>query len=296
MQEKVWHYHRKVSAQWHQHSLRQLLSQDWLIPKYLIRALRTNQQVLVNHQYQPVNSLIAENDQIDLTFTAADFPHLPHPITPDFSTLVSIAYEDDTLLIINKRRGDKTHPNQPQEVGSTLNFVAAYLNTKNEAPYMVHRLDMATSGALIVAKSPAVVPLLNRQISNKIIQRQYLTWVHGTDLPRTGTITLPIGRDLLDKRKRIVNGFKAQAATTHYQVLTQNQERSLLKVELATGRTHQIRVHLAAIGHPLIGDPLYSLDPSSQAMLLHSWQVQFSLPFSDTWQTITVAPPADFWQ
>lgn len=296
MQENVWQYRRTVASPWNQHSLRQLLSKDWLIPKYLIRALRTNQRVLVNHQYQPVNQLIQENDQIDLTFKASDFPHLPHPITPDSSAPVVVAYEDDTLLIVNKRRGEKTHPNQPQEIGSTLNFVAAYLNAKNEAPYMVHRLDMATSGALIVAKSPAVVPILNRQISSKMIKRQYLTWVHGNHLPTTGTIKLPIGRDPLDKRKRMVAGLNSQSAVTHYQVLASRANYSLLKINLETGRTHQIRVHLAAIGHSLVGDPLYSHDAVEQPMLLHSWQVQFPLPFTDYWHTITVAPPTDFWR
>ena len=289
-----WLFHRKLAADFTPKSLRELLADNWLVPKYLIRQLRINKHVLVNQQYLPVNSLVGPNDQLDLQFDLNDFAHLPAAITVDPTNSVTPVYEDANLLIVNKRRGDKTHPNQPNELGSTLNFTANYLQVKGEQPFMVHRLDMETSGALIIAKNPVVVPILNRQISTKSIQRTYLTWVHGTDLPTSGRIDLPIGRDPDDKRKRKINGQSAQSAVTNYQVMKAEKEYSLLQVKLETGRTHQIRVHLAAIGHSLVGDPLYSQDYPSQPMLLHSWRIEFPLPFSDDWQEVEAPIPPDF--
>ncbi|WP_054671263.1 RluA family pseudouridine synthase [Lentilactobacillus senioris] len=293
-----WLFHRQLDSAVTAQSLRTLLSDEWLLPKYLIRQLRINQRVLVNHQYHPVNTIVHAGDQIQLEFVTSDFTHLPPhpPITVDPAGTVEVVYEDHDLLIVNKHRGEKTHPNQPGELGSTLNFAANYLASKGEAPYMVHRLDMETSGALIIAKNPPVaVPILNRQISNKIIERTYLTWVHGVGLPKSGTIDLPIGRDPEDKRKRKVNGINAQSALTHYQVLKEQAGNSLLQVNLKTGRTHQIRVHLAASGHSLIGDPpLYSNDNIEQPMLLHSWQVVFPLLFSHQWQTVMAPVPKGF--
>lgn len=290
----AWLFQRQLDASTSPQSLRDLLAVHWLLPKYLIRQLRINQRVLVNNQYFPVNTIIHGGDQVDLKFITADFAHLPKPIAADSSGTVEVVYEDHDLLIVNKHRGEKTHPNQPAELGSTLNFAANYLAGKNESPYMVHRLDMETSGALIIAKNPVVVPILNRQISSKTIKRTYLTWVHGMGLPETGTIDLPIGRDLEDKRKRKVNGINSQSALTSYQVINEQAGNSLLRVNLQTGRTHQIRVHLAAIGHPLIGDPLYSEDSNQQPMLLHSWQVTFPLPFSHQWRTVKAPIPDNF--
>jgi 23S rRNA pseudouridine1911/1915/1917 synthase len=158
--------------------------------------------------------------------------------------------------------------------------VAAYLQPKGQQPYILNRLDQETSGALLIAKNPAVVPPLVRAIKEKQVQRTYLTWVHGRFNSDHGTIALPIGRDLEDQRKRRVDGDHAQSAITRYQVIQRTESATLVAIRLQTGRTHQIRVHLSALGHPIVGDPLYAHDARQQRLLLHSWQLKLPLPFS----------------
>ena len=242
-----------------------------------------------------MNYPVHAGDSVQLTFLPGDFRE-PFPnVTPDSAANVRIAYEDADLLVVNKQRGDKTHPNQPGEIGSTLNHVAAYLRPKNQQPYIVHRLDQQTSGALIIAKNPAVVPILVRLIGEKQIQRIYLAWVTGTWQRPGGIINQPIGFDLVDQRKRKVNGLHAKRAITKYHVVKIRHGNSLVRIQLKTGRTHQIRVHMAALGHPVVGDPLYN--PATQPfdpMLLHSWKVKLIRPFYMTHIEVTAKPPADF--
>ncbi|WP_461243180.1 RluA family pseudouridine synthase [Secundilactobacillus muriivasis] len=260
--------------------LRQLLTQDWWLPKHLVFSLKRGQRVLVNGSYRPVNFDVIAGDQLQLTFVPEDFDHPFSNVDPDSAATVAVLYETADLLVVNKTPGSKTHPNQPGEVGTTLNHVAAYLQPKGQQPYILNRLDQETSGALLIAKNPAVVPPLVRAIKEKQVQRTYLTWVHGRFNSDHGTIALPIGRDLEDQRKRRVDGEHAQSAITHYQVIQRTEAATLVAIRLQTGRTHQIRVHLSSLGHPIVGDPLYAHDARQQRLLLHSWQLKLPLPFS----------------
>ncbi len=292
--KQAWTFKTTVPTVMDGQPLRQLLHEHWLIPKHLIFSLRTANRVLINGHYQPVNFPVQAGAEVQLVFTAADFNN-PYPeVRADTAATVEINYEDENLLVVNKRRGNKTHPNQPGEVGATINHVAAYLKAQNTVPYMIHRLDQETSGALIFAKNPAVVPVLVAKIAKKAVRRTYLAWVMGTNLPSRGTINLAIGLDPEDKRKRKVNGPLASTAITHYRVLREEAGYSLLAIQLETGRTHQIRVHLAAIGHPLVGDPLYNPNDPNNALLLHSWQVQLTRPFSEQELHVTSPIPPHF--
>lgn len=294
MQPTQWQYHEIVPPRMDRHSLKSLMKDYWQLPRHLIFSVRRARRVLVNGRYQPVNFTVNAYDHVKMTFLPSDFAHPFPQVKPDSTANVMILYEDSDLLVTNKRCGDKTHPNQPGEVGATINHLAAYLAPKKTVPYMIHRLDQQTSGAIIFAKNPVVVPILVANIREKQIKRTYLAWVQGTSLPTQGTISLPIGHDPKDKRKRQVNGQNSVPAVTHYQVITQKGNYSLLKIQLETGRTHQIRVHFKALGHPLVGDPLYNSGGASDFLLLHSWQVQLLLPFSKTVKTITAPLPKHF--
>lgn len=290
--QNQWTYQLPINHSRKTQSLREYLTDYLLIPKHLVSNLRKDHRVLVDQKYLPMNFSLADHHTLDLTFNASDFK-LPYTHIQPIDQPVQVLYEDPDLIVVNKNRGDKTHPNQPNENQSTFNYTAGYLANQNELPYMVHRLDQQTSGAIIFGKNPVVVPMLNQLIFQKKIKRTYLAWVHGAVNPARGTIDLPIGRDLDDQRKRKINGDHAVPAITHYQVIKQHADLSLVKIELETGRTHQIRVHFQAIGHPLVGDPLYSNDQFSK-MLLHSWQLELIHPLTMQTRTITAPIPKEF--
>lgn len=159
-------------------------------------------------------------------------------------------------MVINKPHGQKSHPNRLDETNTALNDVATYLAPMEQTPYVTHRLDMLTSGLLLIGKNPVVVPLLNRQLVQKTMQRFYLARVNllpnnkaNLTLNKSNYIETPIGQDISDKRKRAIKETGLSAQTT-YRVLKidAKQQTALLHLSLATGRTHQIRVHLASIG------------------------------------------------
>lgn len=288
-----WHYTRDVPPTPRPLTVRELLT-AWLLPSHLIHSLRVHHRVRLNGQYRSMNQRVIPGERVTLTFVSDDFTHPFPDVAPDSAATVSVLYETADLLVINKTRGSKTHPNQPGERGTTLNHVAAYLGPNQPGPYILSRLDQETTGALLMTKTPAVVPVMVRHIAEKNVQRTYLAWVHGT-LAGTGTFTAPIGRDPHDKRKRLVNGPHAQRAITHYQVVAHQPQATLVRLWLETGRTHQLRVHLAHSGHPLIGDPLYGVN-DGQRLRLHCWQLAFPQPFSltTTKTTVTAPVPADF--
>ncbi|WP_203651456.1 RluA family pseudouridine synthase [Secundilactobacillus yichangensis] len=295
-QATEWQFAARLPRNFQPKSLRQLLMADWYLPKHLVFSLKRGKRVLVNGQYLPVNFDVHPGDQITLKFLATDFEHPYSNVTPDSAATVSVLYEDANLLVVNKTQGSKTHPNQPGEVGTTLNHVAAYLASKDQQPYVINRLDQETSGALLIAKNPAVVPVLVRLVKEKLVQRTYLTCVHGQLNQPQGIIAMPIGRSLNDKRKRQLYGDQPQMAITHYKVMEHLPNATLVAVQLQTGRTHQIRVHFAGLGHPIVGDPLYASDPPQQRLLLHSWQLRLPLPFSFKHIMLTANLPETFHQ
>lgn len=274
-----WQYKLKVSGINEETPLRQYLQRQLLIPKHLIFSLRTNKRVLVNNKYLPMNFAIKSGDEVDLTFIENDFSLSVQNLIPDDSIKPDILYEDDNLLVVNKPSGFKTHPNQPGETNTLLNFCEAYLNKTNQHAFMIHRLDQFTSGAIIVGKNPAVVPILVRLIKDKIIHRNYLAWTDGVINSSSGTIDKPIGLDPDDKRKRKIDGIKPLSAKTDYVVKSTTKDHSLVELSLHTGRTHQLRVHLSSIGHPIVGDPLYNPTSDNENMLLHSWKLTLVRPY-----------------
>ncbi|MBI0110720.1 RluA family pseudouridine synthase [Lactobacillus sp. W8093] len=246
-----------------------------LIPRKWRHFLRTERKVLINGKYHSFNQLVYPKDKIELWLDHVEKKQNTYPAS---GNLPDVIFENQNILIINKPAGQKTHPNLA-ETDTALNDCATYLGY---SPFIVHRLDMLTSGLLLVAKNPAVVPILNRELVSKTFHREYLAVIDFLKpFPQKGTISLPIGQDPLDQRKRIVtaSGLKS---VTHYQVLKiLSRQTALVQLALETGRTHQIRVHLAALGCPIVGDPLYNANFKNEEFLhLTAYQISLISPFT----------------
>ena len=250
------------------------LMRKLLIPRKWRHFLRSEKKILINGKYLPLNFLVKPGDRIEIQLDHVESDQQTYPAS---GKLPEIVYEDSDILVINKPAGQKTHPNL-DEKDTALNDCATYLGY---SPFIVHRLDMLTNGLLLVAKNPAVVPILNRQLTNKTLHREYLAWIsNSSQIKHTGTIDLPIGHDPHDQRKRMVRS-DGQKAVTHYEVIKRDKDQVLVKLTLETGRTHQIRVHLAALNAPIIGDPLYN--PAYQEgdqLHLTAYRLTFRKPFS----------------
>ncbi|MBA1434589.1 RluA family pseudouridine synthase [Bombilactobacillus bombi] len=260
----------------------------WLIPRKWQHELRIQRGFLVNGSYKPFNNLINNGDNIDLFF---DTTIKSQNYLPAEHIGFHIQYENQDLLIINKPAGLKTHPNQPQETQTLFNQVRTYLQYN---PLMIHRLDKMTSGLIMVGKNPLVVPIFNRQLSQKIMQRTYIAvTVYNPKIDKQGCITANIGLDPSDPRKRKIT-VQGQFAQTKYQIIQHNYKYALVKLALLTGRTHQIRVHLQSLKMPIVGDPLYG--PSATSMYLHAYQLGYQLPFSTQQKNIAIAIPHNFYQ
>lgn len=212
----------------------------------------------------------------------------------------TILLEDPYLVVVDKPVGLVTHA-APGTRGASLAGVLAERGLagggEEDRPGIVHRLDRETSGLLVVARDAATLAGLQRQMKRRQIEREYLALVHGRPPSLAGRIEAPIGRDPQNRTKRAIDGIGARPATTHFEILEALPEHTLLAVRLETGRTHQIRVHFAAIGHPVVGDPLYgstTADPlGMQHQALHAHRIAFDHPITGERIEVEAPPPPE---
>ena len=218
----------------------------------------------------------------------------PTDIVPEDLPL-DIRYEDEWLLVINKPAGQLVHPTTKESSGTVGNALMHYFAAKGEAHafHPVHRLDRDTSGLLLVAKEPQIQYQLSPK-GCKNFQREYQAIIQGELTPAAGLIDAPIARALPSIILRKVSP-DGQSARTHYRTVKTNGELSLIELQLETGRTHQIRVHMAHLGHPLLGDDLYGGNMDFiQRQALHAFRLSFKHPMTGEKLVITAPPPADF--
>lgn len=259
--------------------IRSLLEIDWLVPRKVRHFLRTRHHVFVNGVEARFNDTVKAGDAVTLLIYASDYT-IPHIKVSKNPSLIPL-YETEHYIIVNKPAGIKTHPNQPDETDTLLNELASYLAPQEVYPYVVHRLDKETSGVILFAKNPFSLPILSRMMEQRAIKRLYYAKVRGIITESDFLITKKIGRHRQDRRKRVVDEHHGQHAQTHISVIERNKKQNftLVKCELDTGRTHQIRVHLDSIHHPVINDPLYER-PSNLPMMLHAKELHFIDPFT----------------
>ncbi|EMF0436794.1 RluA family pseudouridine synthase [Enterococcus hirae] len=270
-------------------TIRELLEQEWLVPRKVRHFLRIRKNVWINQEPALFHFEVHAGDHITLRFEETDYQY--QEVQLGKASFVQPLYEDDHLLIVNKPAGMKTHPNEPTENDTLLNHLAAYLKKKEQRPYVVHRLDKETSGAILFAKNPFVLPILGRMLEQKKIYRRYQALVWGT-IKEDLILKDKIGRDRHDRRKRVVDPHKGQTALTHVSVDQVVNGQTQVYCVLETGRTHQIRVHLSHIGHPIVGDPLYQTRPANRLML-HALELHMSHPF--TQETIVAKALPGLW-
>ena len=208
---------------------------------------------------------------------------------------LSILYEDEDILVINKPADMPVHPSIGNYTNTLANGVTAYLDAKGEhSPFRcINRLDRDTSGALILAKNAFSAAVLSTQMRNRQIRRTYLAVVEGIT-PPNGTISAPISRVDDSVIERHVDFLHGEPAVTHYERLETKNEHSLLEIHLETGRTHQIRVHMGYIGHPLPADYLYHPEYDCfKRQPLHSLQLEFRHPVTDKSMCLLAPVPED---
>ncbi len=218
---------------------------------------------------------------------------------------LDILFEDDQLLILNKPAGLVVHPAPGHPDGTLVNAILAHCPNLPgiggvQRPGIVHRLDKDTTGAIAIAKTEIAHQHLQAQLKAKTARREYLGVVYGATKTESGTVNLPIGRHPVDRKKMAVVPEEqgGRPAATHWRVLERLGNYTLMHFQLETGRTHQIRVHSAQMGHPIVGDPIYSSGRSVGVNLpgqaLHAWRLRLQHPVSGEWIEVTAPPPETF--
>lgn len=215
---------------------------------------------------------------------------------------LDILYEDADLIVLNKPKGLVVHPAPGHESGTLVNALLFHCGDSLSGiggalrPGIVHRLDMDTSGLMLAAKSERAHRSLSAQLADRSLSRTYEALLRGTPKERCGTVDAPIGRHPQDRRKMAVTAQHSRRAVTHYEVLEQLRGYSHVRCKLDTGRTHQIRVHMAYLGHPVAGDPLYGggkvLGLDSQC--LHACAIRFLHPATGASMAFSCPLPPDF--
>ncbi|GGF24537.1 pseudouridine synthase [Halobacillus andaensis] len=282
-----------IPQKWQGYTIERIMKKELLVPRKLLHKFRSERSVTLNNESKHWKQTHVEaGDRLRIQVFAPQ----ELEVVPTFMD-IDIVYEDDHLLVINKPVGIDTHPNQPDQTNTLVNAAAFYfqMNGIEATPKYVHRLDRDTSGAILFAKHELAIATLGQQLKERKIKRTYIAWAHGKVKLKKGTIDQPIGKDRHHPvRRRVSKG--GQPAETNYEVLDYDPKRkaSLLKLQLNTGRTHQIRVHLSFIGHPLLGDTLYGGDAhTSYKQALHAAKLSFIHPFTEENIECLAMPPKD---
>lgn len=249
--------------------------------------------VMVNHIIVKVNYRLKTGDLIEIDIPDA----VPTEIVPENIPL-EILYEDDDLLIVNKPKGMVVHPAVGHSTGTLVNAIMYHCQGNLSGingeirPGIVHRIDKDTTGSLIICKNDEAHRNIAEQIKEHSVTRRYVGVVAGTFSEESGTVEGAIGRHPNDRKRMTINEKNGKPAVTHYRVLQTLKGASFMEFELETGRTHQIRVHMASISHPLLGDTVYgnSKNPYKlQGQALHARTIGFIHP--TTGEYIEVSAP-----
>lgn len=261
-----------------------------------IQKLITAGSVLVGGKSADKNYKLRSGDVVDVT--------IPDPEVLDVRPQdipVDIVYEDDSLLVVNKPKGMVVHPAAGNPDGTLVNALLYHCDGRLSSingvirPGIVHRIDKQTSGLIMVAKTDKAHNCLAQQIKEHSFTREYQAILTGRLKEKSGTINAPIGRSKYDRKKMCVTQLNSKEAVTHYEVLEEFGQYSLVKFRLETGRTHQIRVHSAYIGHPVLGDDVYGKPfKGLEGQCLHAKKIGFVHPETEEYMEFDSELPQYF--
>lgn len=251
--------------------------------------------VVVNGSPVKANYKLNEGDKVTVTVPE---PEVTDLIAQDIP--IEVAYEDSDVIVVNKARGMVVHPAVGHPSGTLVNALMYHCKDLSGIngeirPGIVHRIDKDTSGLIMAAKNDASHASLSAQLKEHSVTRRYIAVVHGNLSHDKGTVDAPIGRDPHDRKLYTVTEKNSKRSVTHFTVLERFGDCTLLELQLETGRTHQIRVHMKFIGHPLVGDPVYgrSKGTTMNGQALHAAVLGFVHPSTGEYKEFSAPIPAD---
>lgn len=278
-----------------------IAKQDTSLSRSMIQKLLEDDKITVNGKKEKASYKVQQGDKIQIEMEPPKEIKLEAQEIP-----LEVVYEDSDIVVVNKQKGLVVHPGSGNWEGTLVNAIMAHCKDSLSGiggelrPGIVHRLDKDTSGLLIIAKHDKAHIAMSEQIKNREVKKTYVALVRGTIAENEATINMPIGRSTKDRKKMAVTKM-GKEAITHFRVLnrytTSKASYTLLEIKIDTGRTHQIRVHMAEIGHPVIGDMVYSNGKNEfgvEGQCLHAKRLEFCHPVTGEYMLLEAEIPEYF--